>query len=47
METVGEICVLVKYSPKQDRMLGSTVQNIEEEFEKSSRSDNQKFDKLE
>ena len=25
MGTVGEICVLVKYSPKQDRMLGSIV----------------------
>ena len=44
--TVGEICVLVKYSPKREKLLGSTVENIEGEFEVSSGSDNQKLDKL-
>ena len=44
--TVGEICVWVKYSSKQEKMLGSIVENIEGEFEESSRSDNQKRDKL-
>ena len=29
METVGEVCVLVKYSPKREKMLGSIVENIE------------------
>ena len=46
MGNVGEICVLVKYSFKREKMLGSIVENIEREFEKSSRSDNQKLDKL-
>ena len=44
--TVGEIRVLVKYLPKREKMLGSIVQNREGEFEISSRSDNQKLDKL-
>ena len=46
MRTVGEIFVLVKYTPKREKMLGSIVENIQGEFEKSSRFDNQKFDKL-
>ena len=45
METVGEVCVLVKYSPKREKMLGSIVENIEWKFEESSRSNNQKLDK--
>ena len=39
-------CVLFKYSPKREKMLGSMMENIEKEFEESSRSDNQKLDKL-
>ena len=46
MGTVGEIWVCVKYPPKREKMLVSIVENIEGEFEKSSRSDNQKPDKL-
>ena len=46
MGTVGEICVLDKYSSKREKMMGSIVQKIEGEFEGSSRSDNQKLDKL-
>ena len=40
--TVGEICVLVKYSPKLERMLQYILETIEKEFEESSSSDNQK-----
>ena len=32
MGTVGEICVLVKYSPKGEKMLGRIRENIEGEF---------------
>ena len=32
MGTVGEICVLIEYSPKRKKMLGSIVQNIVGEF---------------
>lgn len=46
MGTAGEICVLVKYSPKREKMLGNIAENIEGEFEESSRSDHQKLDKL-
>ena len=46
MGTVGDICVLYKYPPKREKMLGSIVENIEGEFEESSRSDNQKLNKL-
>ena len=45
MTTLGEICVLVKYSPKLEKIQGIIVENIEGEFEESSRSDNQKLDK--
>ena len=41
---LGERYVLVKYSPRREKMLESIVENIEEEFETSSRSDNQKLD---
>ena len=37
---------MVKYSSKRETMLGSIVENIEGEFEESSRCDNQKFDKI-
>ena len=46
MGTVGEICVLIEYSPKRKKMLGSIVQNIEGEFVEQWRSDNQKLDKI-
>ena len=46
MGNVSEICVLVKYSSKQEKILGSVVENTEREFEESSRSDNEKLDKL-
>ena len=47
MGTVGEICVLVKYSPKRERMLGSIMENIEGEFEDGVRTNHQsKLDKL-
>ena len=46
MGTVGEICVLVKYSPKREKMLGNILENIEGEFEEPSRYHNQKLDKL-
>ena len=46
MGTAGEICVLVKYSPKREKMLGNLTENIEGEFEESSSSVHQKLDKL-
>ena len=46
MGTMGAICVLVKYSPKREKMLESIAESIEGEFEESLRSDNQKLDKL-
>ena len=44
--TVGEICMLVKYSPKLKKMLQYIVENIEKEFEQSSMSGNQKLNKF-
>ena len=32
MTTVGEICVLVKYSPKCEKMLGKITENVERTF---------------
>lgn len=32
MGPVGEICVLVKYSPKREKMLGKLTENVEGEF---------------
>ena len=46
MGTVGKICVLVKYSLKREKMLGSIVENKEGEFDKSCRSVNKNLDKL-
>lgn len=45
MGTVGEICVLVKYSPKREKILGAIMENIEGEFEEL-RPGYQKLDKL-
>lgn len=33
MGTVGEICVLVKYSLKREKMLGKITENIEGVFD--------------
>ena len=33
MGTVGEICVLVKYSTKREKVLGSIVETTDEGFE--------------
>lgn len=33
MGVVGEICILIKYSPKREKMLGSLAENIEGEFD--------------
>ena len=46
LETVGEICVLVKYSPKREKMLGSIMENIEGEFEQPKTDHPSKLDKL-
>ena len=46
VKTVSQICVSVKCSPKRGKVLGSIVENIEEELEKSSRSDSKRFNKL-
>lgn len=44
MGTVGEICVLVKYSPKREKMLGKINENIEGTFDETNRAI--KLDKL-
>ena len=33
MGTVEEICVLVKYSPKSEKMLGNIIENVEGTFD--------------
>ena len=32
MGTVEEICVLVKYSPKSEKILGNIIENVEGTF---------------
>ena len=32
MDTAGEICILVKFSPKREQMLGSIQENVEGEL---------------
>ena len=45
--TVAEICVLVKYSPKSEKMLESIMENIKGEFEEQPKTDHpSKLDKL-
>ena len=45
--TVSEKCVLVKYSSKCEKMLGSIMENIEGEFEEQPKTDHpSKLDKL-
>ena len=34
MGTVGEICVLAKYSPKREKMLGKLTENVEGAFDR-------------
>lgn len=47
MGTVGEICVLVKYSPKREKMLGSIQENVEGEVdEEVFREESTTLDKL-
>ena len=43
MGTIGEICVLVKYSPKSEKMLGKIIENVEGTFD----PDEQQATKLE
>ena len=44
---VGEICVLVKYSPKREKMLGSIQENVEGEVgEEVHREESTSLDKL-
>ena len=44
MGTVGEICVLVKYSPKREKMLGKIIDNIEGSIDETRHAS--KLDKL-
>ena len=46
MGTVGEICILVKYSPKREQLLGKLSENIEGEVKEISGSTPGKLDKL-
>ena len=47
MGTVGEICDLVKYSPKREKMLGKITDNVEEKFdEETTTQQASKLDKL-
>ena len=45
MKTVGEICVLVKYSPKSEKMLGKLTENVEGTLDPDEQQAN-KLDKL-
>ena len=45
MGTVGEICVLVKYSPKREKMLGKLTENVEGTFDPDEQQAT-KLDKL-
>ena len=44
MGTISDICILVKYSPKQEKMLSKITNNIEEKFDKETT--NQQASKL-
>ena len=48
MGTVGEICILIKFSPKRQKMLGSIQENVEDEvdYEEHSHNKSSSFDKL-
>ena len=46
MGTVGQICVLVKFSPKREKMLGEIKEDIEGEFEDDIGQKKEKLDKL-
>ena len=47
METIVEICVLVKYSPKREKMLGKMTDNIEGKFDEGTTNQQaSKLDKL-
>ena len=42
MGTVGEICVLVKYSPKRENMLGEIKSNVDADIDKEAFDDDAK-----
>ena len=42
MSTVGEICVLVKYSPKREKILRSFDENIEGEMSETEETEKEK-----
>ena len=42
VSTVGEICVLVKYSPKREKILGSLDENIEGEMSETEETEKEK-----
>ena len=39
MGTVGEICVLVKYSPKRENMLGEIKSNVDADIDEEALDD--------
>ena len=45
MRTVGEITVLIKYSPKREKMLGSLIENVEG-LEESQEGKGDSLDKM-
>ena len=46
MGTVGEICVLVKYSPKRENMLGEIKSNVDADIDKEGLDDDDKVPSL-
>ena len=48
MGTVGEICILIKFSPKREKMLSSIQENVEGvvDYEEHSRNKSSSLDKL-
>ena len=45
MGTVGQITVLIKYSPKREKMLGSLIENVEG-LEESQEGKGDSLDKM-
>ena len=46
MGTVGEICVLVKFSPKRENMLGEIKSNVDAEIDEEALNDDDKVPSL-
>ena len=42
MSTIGEICILVKYSPKRKKILGSLNKNIEGKMSETEETEKEK-----